>query len=316
VRIVLPFSTSKYLGCSHFGLKTATLNTYHCKTIFIDIMKKVLNTLLLCLFVCCLGAQNKIPYGNNPAAGGKVLANGVEIYYEKYGAGKPLLLLHGNGGSIGARWREIPEFSKRYQVIAIDSRCHGKSGCPEGDLNYEQMAADLNVVLEHLKIDSCLIWGQSDGGILALIMGYTYPNKVKKMAISGVNVQPDSSALFPELVKLCQMYPMVPNLLLRKQIKLTAEHPHISFETLHQVKAPVLVIAGDRDAIREEHTLKIFQALPQAQLCILPGATHFHAAEKPALFQSIVLDFFEKPFAMPSTVEMMKGYAQQMLGKK
>jgi pimeloyl-ACP methyl ester carboxylesterase len=280
-------------------------------------MKKTFFSLFFAtLFATPLFAQQKIQYGKNASAGGTVNLNGTTVYYETYGTGQPLLLLHGNGGSIASRSSQIPEYAKRYKVIAVDSRCHGNSGCPPGDLTYEQMAADVNALLDHLKIDSCYIWGHSDGGIVALIMGYQYPKKVKKMLVSGANVLPDSTALFPTLIELMKMYPMLPDPMMQKHLKLMVEHPHLSYAALGKIQAPVLVMAGDRDAVREEHTLRIFQAIPRAQLCILPGTTHYVADERPVLFSVLLFDFFEKPFAMPSTVQIAQQMAQQMMGKQ
>ena len=258
-------------------------------------------------------AQNTIPYGNNPDAGKYALVNGIKIYYEIYGEGQPLLLIHGNGGSINSFSAQIPGFTKKYKVILADSRCHGKSECKTGDLTYEMMAADLNELLNQLKIDSCLIWGHSDGAILGLIIAFQYPDKVKKLVASGANIQPDSTAIFPELIALEKMYPLIPDTIMRKQIKMMLFHPNISFDKLKQIKAPVLVMAGDRDAIREEHTVKIFQSIPNAQLCIVPGATHFFYAEKPQLFNYFITEFFEKPFLMPSTIKIQQEMAERLL---
>ena len=97
------------------------------------------------------------------------LKNGpVSVYYEVYGTGKPLVIIHGNGGSIRGRAAFIEEFSKKYKVIAMDNRCHGKSDCPAPHLTYEQIADDLNGLLAHLKVDSTLIWGHSDGATIGL----------------------------------------------------------------------------------------------------------------------------------------------------
>ncbi|TND10132.1 MAG: alpha/beta hydrolase [Bacteroidetes bacterium] len=266
-----------------------------------------------------LSAQNPVPYGNNSAAGKYAEVNGIKMYYEIYGAGQPLLLLHGNGGSIGGRKKEIPEFAKKYKVIAVDSRCHGKTGCGVKELTYELMASDVKKLLDQLKIDSCLVWGHSDGGILGLILAYKYPEKIKRLVTSGANLQPDSSAVFPELIKMgTMMYAQVPDTMARKHMRLLLEQPHIPFDSLKKIKAPVLVMAGDRDAIREEHTVKIFQSIPNSQLCILPGTTHFVAKEKPELFMMIVTDFFEKPFAMPSMVKEVQKMLEPMSppGKK
>lgn len=107
--------------------------------------------------IICSG-QADPPYGNNPATGKYFSSNGVKIYYEIYGEGKPLVLLHGNGGSIKSRANLIGEFAKKYKVIALDSRCHGKSGCPAQYLTYEQMADDVSGLLGSLNIDSAFIW--------------------------------------------------------------------------------------------------------------------------------------------------------------
>lgn len=95
----------------------------------------------LCFFLSTTAQNTIILYGNNNAVGKYALVNGIILYYEIYGEGPPLLLLHGNGGSIRSRWNEIPGFAKKYKVIAVDSRCHGKTECNTGDLNYEMMAA-------------------------------------------------------------------------------------------------------------------------------------------------------------------------------
>jgi pimeloyl-ACP methyl ester carboxylesterase len=273
-------------------------------------MKRIfLLTALVASFPFLLSAQNAIPYGNNPAAGKYAVVNGIRLYYEIYGEGQPLLLLHGNGGSIGSKAAEIPGFAKKYKVIAVDSRCHGKSECKTGDLNYDLMASDINELLKQLKIDSCFIWGHSDGGILGLILAFQYPDKVKKLVTTGANIQPDSTAIFPELIAMEKMYPMFPDTIQQKQVKMMIYYPQISFDRLKDIKAPVLVMSGDRDAIRLEHTIKIFQSIPNAQLCIVPGATHFFSNEKPQLFNTLITDFFEKPFSKPSTVQI----AQKML---
>jgi len=268
--------------------------------------------LLLLLFTRTALAQT-VSYGNNPSAGAYLDVNGIRLYYETYGSGQPLLLLHGNGGSIGGRADIIPRLAEKYRVIAVDSRCHGRSGCMTGDLNYELMASDIEGLLRHLKVDSALVWGHSDGGILALILGYTYPKGVRKLLVTGANVLPDTTALYPEIVAMMRMYPRLPDTLMRKHIKLMVHHPNIPWGRLSSIQAPVLVMAGDRDAIRNEHTVRIFQAIPRAQLCILPGTTHFIANERPALFRTLLFEFFDRPFAMPSTVEVMRHMAQQMM---
>lgn len=264
--------------------------------------------LLLFLFsgnIC--PAQSGPAFGNNPAAGNYFSSNGVKIYYEIYGEGKPLILLHGNGGSIKSRANLIGEFAKKYKVIALDSRCHGKSGCPSQYLTYEQMAEDVNGLLHSLNIDSAYIWGHSDGAIIGLLLAIHHPEKVKKFLASGANLRPDSTAVDPALFPLLKVLEkrVINDSILSKQFRLLVEQPNIPVTDLEKIKSSVLVMAGDRDAIRNRHTLEIFEHIPNALLCILPGTTHFVYHDRKKWFLEILYDFFDNPPALATTAEVM-----------
>jgi len=252
-------------------------------------------------------SQAPINYGNNPDAGKYFSNNGVKIYYEIYGEGTPLILLHGNGGSIKSRSPFIGEFSKKYKVIAIDSRCHGKSDCPTQYLTYEQMSEDVYGLLNELKIDSAFVWGHSDGAILGLLLAIHHPEKVKKLLATGANLRPDTSAIDPGLLPLLDiMGSRVKNDSVRsKQFRLVVDQPHIPLTDLHKIKSSVLVMAGDRDAIRNKHTLEIFENIPNALLCILPGTTHFVYEDRKEWFTEILYDFFDNPPRLATTAELM-----------
>lgn len=260
----------------------------------------------------CVSLAQGDSYGKNTQAGKFASVNGIKLYYEVYGSGKPLLLLHGNGGSIAGRSNLIPELAKKYKVIAVDSRCHGKSGCSK-ELNYELMASDMNLLLNQLKIDSVYIWGHSDGGIVGLIMGYTYPDKVKKLVASGANIQPDHSALEPFIVEMMKNYRAIPDTLMQKHIRLMVEHPNIDFSELSRILAPVMIMTGDRDAVLLEHAVKIFKSIPNSNLCVLPATTHFIADEKPNLMLYWLKEFLDKPFSKPSTVDWARQAAAQLM---
>jgi pimeloyl-ACP methyl ester carboxylesterase len=266
---------------------------------------------LLCFFISitCLAQEKTIDYGNNPQAGAYYNNNGVKVYYEVYGEGKPVVILHGNGGSIRGRAAYIQEFSKKYKVIAFDNRCHGKSGCPAGYLTYEQMADDVDKVLQHLGIDSAYVWGHSDGGIVGLLLAIHYPDKVKKLLASGANLRPDTTAIEPGLFPLLDaMEAQAKTDSIRyKQFLLLVQQPHIPVTDLQKIKSDVLIMAGDRDAIRLEHTLEIFKNIPGALLCIMPGTTHFVYADRPQWFKDILYDFFDNPPRRTTTVELMMG---------
>ncbi len=266
--------------------------------------------IIACLSFSSLHAQqNASPkYGDNPKAGSFYNHDGVKVYYEIYGQGKPLVLLHGNGGSIRSRANLIPDFAAHYQVIAFDSRCHGKTDCPKGYLTYEQMASDVNAVLNHLKIDSVYIWGHSDGGIVGLLMAINYPKKVKKLLASGANLRPDTTAIDPALVPILdKMWPTVKNDTIRsKQFRLLVDQPNIKLSELKKIKADVMIMGGDRDAIRNEHLLEMHNNIPGSLLCILPGTTHFPYQDRTKWFLEILYDFFDNPPRRTTTAQLFK----------
>lgn len=161
-------------------------------------MKKIFLILLLIVIsfsITVYSQDNSVKYGDNPEAGHYAFINGINLYYEVYGSGEPLILLHGNGGSIHTFRYQIPFFKKYFKVIAIDSRLQGKSGGSTDSISYDMMASDFCELLNYLKLDSVYVLGWSDGGINGIIMAMMCPNKIKKLAVSGANVVSDSTAM-------------------------------------------------------------------------------------------------------------------------
>ena len=267
--------------------------------------------LLTALIGASVGHAAPIPYGNNPAAGNIVTLNGNPFYYETYGAGVPVLLLHGNGASIGAFDHQIGAFAAHHQVIAMDSRGQGRSELGTSHLTYEQMADDANALLDHLKLRQVQVVGWSDSGIIGLLLAIRHPDKVAMLAILGANVQPDGVYpwAFEGIARQHQRAAAQLSLhrdskaLLRQEqlLALMKDQPHISPADLASIHAPTLVMAGDRDLIRDDHTLSIFHQIPKSQLLIFPGATHLVPVQDPTHFNQAVLDFLDRPFAMPDT---------------
>ena len=280
--------------------------------------------ILLCLMLTAsfhtLAADNQpetVPYGSNPQAGHHADVNGIKMYYETYGSGDPLLVIHGNGQSIASMHYQVAHFARNYQVIVADSRGHGKSGLGEGQLTYIQMTEDYNALLEQLGITGANVVGWSDGGILSLLLAIHHPDKVKKMAIMGANLRPDQTAIYSWTSELLQplsdtVDEMISNNdttdnwpLLRQHLNLLMTQPNIPVESLQKIQAPVLVVAGDMDIIRSEHTLEIFEHLGQAHLAILPGQTHWAPATDPEGFNALVEKFFGTPFTRPTSQEIL-----------
>ncbi len=263
-------------------------------------------------------SESEVVYGGNTSVGKVVNLNGINIYYEIYGDGYPLLLIHGNGGSIADMKHQIAYFSKNYRVIVADNRGHGKSDLGTEHLTYVQMSDDSLALLDYLKVESTSILGWSDGGIIALKMAIKRPLIVQKMSIMGANLQPDEQAVYPWARDWVKKQTMLADSMIRKnditqdwrlmrqQLGLLGEQPNIPLADLQKITAPVLILAGDKDVIREEHTILIFQNIPNAHLGIFPGETHMIPSTNPKLFNETVSVFFKRPFTRPDTKDFFK----------
>jgi len=264
-----------------------------------------------------------IPYGANAAAGATFVHDGVTLYYETYGAGRPLLLVHGNGFSIGTLAAQIAFFKEQYRVIAMDSRDHGRSSDSEEPLTYEKMTDDLAALIDHLQLDSVDVVGWSDGGIEALLLGIRHPTKVKKLVAMAANLNPGPRAIYKEADDLIQtMVASTPDSVRntpqgRRDLKVTGlmlKEPNIDPTMLERITAPTLILAGDHDVIRLEHTVEIFNHLPHGQLGIFPNSTHMVPYDDPALFNATIERFLGEPFVQKDRIaDLMKSY-EQLLG--
>jgi pimeloyl-ACP methyl ester carboxylesterase len=266
-------------------------------------MKKILLFLLVLQTVSRFGysQQKAIPYGNNAAAGKYYTIRGIKMYCEVYGEGKPLLMIHGNGGSISAFSKTIPYFSKKYKVIAVDSRAHGKSTDPRDSLSFEMMADDFSALLDAMHIKKTYVIGWSDGGINALVLAMRHPDKVIKLASTGANLWPDSTAIIPSLWKDMQkQYGEQKNKVWAtakeknnwKIFLLDYFQPNIPLSAMRDIKCPSLIICGDHDLIPVEHTVLIYKNIPKAYLWVLPNSGHPTLREYPDEFNKKVDKFF------------------------
>ena len=242
-------------------------------------------------------------YDDNPAAGGHVKLKDATLYYETYGSGQPLLLLHGDSQSIYAFLYQIPELAKHFKVIAVDTRGQGKStNLTTGPLNYELFASDMKQLLDSLHIAKTNVLGWSDGGITGLLMAIKYPSHVNKLAVTGANLEPSEQALgskvLKEISKERDLWAKDTSAHGRMETRLFTmmlTEPHIPVDSLKKIKSPVLVMAGEHDVILEKHTKLIAQSIPNSTLYIFKGASHYVPVDKPDEFNSEVISFFEKP---------------------
>jgi pimeloyl-ACP methyl ester carboxylesterase len=257
--------------------------------------------------------QPSIQYGSNEQAGAYADVNDIRVYYEIYGEGEPLLLLHGNRGAIWTMGQQIPDLSKHFKVIAVDSRGQGKSTDSDQEITYTLMASDMSELIDRLDLGSAHVVGWSDGGNIGLELALAHPEKVKKLVVFGANythenwmAPPDSIVTdandprplktTPWLKKYVEGMAKHSPDLSKKLADLMENHPNLTEEQLRQIDVPVLVVAGDHDVVNMDQTMALFANLPHSQLFIVPGASHFVPVEQPELVNSEVVRFLSTPY--------------------
>ncbi len=237
--------------------------------------------------------------GDNDNVGKYATVNGVKIYYEIYGEGQPLLLMHGNQQSIAAFREQVNVFAKKYKVLVVDTRGQGKSGEDGKRYTYDLFAADMNALLNELKIDSANIVGWSDGGNTGLIMAMKYPKKVKKLITIGANIFiNDKDVIEPAMlksvkdgIKLWQKDTSYDNKNSVRLLRMLLEEPKHCFEELKSIQCAVLVVAGENDDILEPHTKGIAANIKTSKLYIAAKETHYLPQQNANAFNELVLNF-------------------------
>ncbi len=225
---------------------------------------------------------------------------GFCLYYEEWGGGEPLVLLHGNGEDHTYFEKQIEAFRGEYRVIAVDTRGHGNSPRGEAPFTLKQFAEDLKQLLDRLRLSRVFLLGFSDGANIALLFSLKYPERVKKLVLNGGNLSPGGVRLRYQIpivmgygmVSFCALFHKP---LRRKAelLRLMVKEPHIPEKTLRKLSMPVLVIAGTEDMIRDSHTRKLYRNIPKGSLCILKG-DHFIAAKESLSFNEKVKKFLKK----------------------
>jgi pimeloyl-ACP methyl ester carboxylesterase len=232
---------------------------------------------------------NSIPYGNNPEAGHYAQSKDAKIYYELYGKGHPIVLLHGGlFGSTIEMANFIDSLSVNFQVIAISSRGHGKSEIGTETLTLEQRANDVLAVIREVSQEKVMILGFSDGGFTAYKFGSMYPDKVKKMIVMGAGVLypglRDFNFNFNEAIALdtefwAQQRALMPEPNRLEEVFIQVSNCYsqltVGKDLLGAIQCPVLVMAGDRDESNSvQNVLNAALLIPNHQLAIIPNAGH------------------------------------------
>lgn len=249
--------------------------------------------------------------------------NGLSMYYEMHGEGQPLVLLHGALSAIGTSFGKLlPDLAKERQVIAVEMQGHGHTADIDRPLRYEQLADDIAALLTQIELEQADLFGWSLGAGVALQTAIRHPQLVRKLVLASVTY--NHGGIYPEL--LAGIEHMNPEDLIEtpfyEEYISIAPHPQDFFrlfarqqqldreiqdwpvEAIRAIKAPTLLIIGDADIIRPEHTIELFRllgggvagdlvGLPRSQLAVLPGTTHVRLVDRAAWLVSMITQFLD-----------------------
>jgi len=231
--------------------------------------------------------------------------NRVRIWYETYGSGRPVLVLHGGTGSLDDMREQIRALAATWLVIAVDSRGHGRSSDADVPLSYALMADDMLKLLDQLNIRQTDIVGWSDGGILGLDLAMHHSERVRRLVaigaiydVDGLKERPDLNAPIPPVPGFYARNAPDPAhwpALYRKVVTMWATQPHYTIADLGRIKAPVLVMAGEFDVIKRTHTDQLAHAIPDAEEVIIQGGDHDMVLSKPDAVNARILAFLDGP---------------------
>jgi len=255
-----------------------------------------------------------------PAQTGYADVNGLKMYYEVYGNGKPIVLIHGSFMTIPLNWSHIiPLFTKDRKVIVAEMQGHGRTRDTSREFSYQGMADDVSGLLKHLKIDSADILGYSMGGGVAFQVAIRHPEQVRRLVVlSGTYAHdgwwPDVEASFATITAdifkgspIQKQYDSLGNdpkhfpEFVKKVISIDLK-PYDWSKEAKNIKAPIFMAIGDADGVRYEHALELFRAkgggkmgdihgLPKSRLAIIPGTTHIGMMQRTDLLIPMVDDF-------------------------
>ena len=244
------------------------------------------------------------------AATGTVDHDGARIWYATYGAGPPVVLLHGGLANSDYWANQIVALAPAHRVITIDSRGHGRSTRDARPFTYERMASDVVAVMDALHVPRAAIVGWSDGAIIGLVMALKHPEHVARVFAFAANMDP--SGVRPDTTTT----PVFAAFMRRAGDEYAqaspTPHDYAAFQTaighmwdvepnytaadLARIARPVAIVDGDHDeAIVPAHTEYLAKAIPGARLIVLPGLSHFAMLQDPAAFDAALTGFIDAP---------------------
>ncbi len=280
------------------------------------------NTVIRSLFILMLfsfrsyGQEAVIPYGNNPDVGKYLQTEDAKIYYEVYGVGEPLLLLHGGYyGYIDEYSQYLPELSKHFKVIAVGTRGHGKSEIGTATYSYHLFAQDALKVLTQEGHEKAMVMGFSDGSITGLILAARYTDRVDRLVSMGGALgvhayRKEALQQIWEMEGANELKNLHPFMKERQQLmpeperfaewvdklkRAWLEPVWVTKEQAANIKCPVLIVGADRDQyIPAGSLVETQEAIPNAQLLILPNSGHVSLILNPEMLKLFVIPFLSE----------------------
>lgn len=240
---------------------------------------------------------------------GYVDHDGARLWYAAYGAGKPVILLHGGLGNSGNWGYQVPALRQQgYQVVVIDSRGHGRSTRDERPFTYERMAGDVAAVMDTLQLANAALVGWSDGACTALILADNAPERVAGVFFFACNMDPSGTKeieftptlqrCFERHVQDYQQLSATPDNFEEFSTAvglMQSTQPNYTAQELAQIRMPVAIVHSEHDEfIKREHAVYLAQTIPNAELIELPGVSHFAPLQRPEQFNHALLAFLDK----------------------
>jgi pimeloyl-ACP methyl ester carboxylesterase len=259
-------------------------------------------------------------YGSNPDKGAYAQINGARIYYERYGRGAPILLLHGGTSHIAGQSHLISLLAPHYEVIAVDTRGHGRSTLDDRPMTYPLLADDMAKLLDELGVGPVTIVGHSDGGTIGFILAAKYPSKVRALAANGAHFRKTGrggltprtvewfKTLTPAMVEQWgdtrrsyeKLNPEANWERFAMQVKgLWLSETSLTDEDVKAIRCPVLISHGDKDTfVSIADVVWMYEQIPNASLYVAPDGGHSHPRDQIEAFGPILLRFLNRVHAI------------------
>ncbi|MBB3428775.1 pimeloyl-ACP methyl ester carboxylesterase [Rhizobium sp. BK312] len=240
-----------------------------------------------------------------PKASGMADVDDIKMYYAEYGAGDPILFIHGGLGNADVWGAQVADFARDHLVIVADSRGHGRSTRSEKPFGYDLMTSDYVALLDYLKVGKVTLVGWSDGGIIGIDMAMKHPEKLTGVIAQAANVTTDgvkpdvmSNKTFNDYINVAGEYykklsptPNEYEAFVNQISQMWATQPAWTAADLGKITVPVTLAIGDHDeAVKLDHTKMMAKEIPGAKLVILKDASHFAMLQDPEGYDAMIRD--------------------------